>query len=88
MTTKELIVAVIDGSEAGTPKLACYEPALTNASRNKRGLTTLTFKVRVSDFTPNDALNGMKAWLCVGTVDALKELTSREATKGRRNGDE
>jgi len=74
MTTKELIVAVVDASEVGTPKLACYEPAITNATRGKNGLTTFTLKVRVSDFTPEDVLKGMKAWLCIGRVDALQRL--------------
>lgn len=74
MTTKELIAAVIDASEAGNPKVACYEAALTNATRKKGGFTTLTFKIHVKDFTPNDVLLGIKAWVCLGTHEALKSL--------------
>jgi len=26
------------------------------------------------DFTPDDVLRGIKAWLCIGTLDALRSL--------------
>lgn len=74
MTTKDLMIAVIDASEVGTPKLACYEPAITQATM-KGGITTITRKIRVADFTPNDVLHGMHGWLLIGTKDALLKLS-------------
>ncbi len=74
MTIKELLSEIADASDKGAPGLAIYQPSITGASRGRNGLTTITLKIRVSDFTPADVLRGMKAWLAIGTIDALKDL--------------
>lgn len=74
MTIPELFAAMCAASDAGVDGIGIYAPSLTNATRNKDGLTTLTFKVRVREFTPNDAMTGLAAWLAIGTVPALKKL--------------
>ncbi len=81
MTTKELIVAMCDAGDAGAEGIGVYEPALTNATRDKRGATILTFKLRVTEFTPNDALTGIKAYLAVGRVDKLRQLLGATPTE-------
>ena len=73
MTTKELLAAIADANDAGTPKIAIYMPSITHASQ-KNGLTTITLKVRVEDFTPSDVLEGIGSYLCIGTIEALKKL--------------
>jgi hypothetical protein len=77
MTVKELIIAVIDANEAGRQKLAVFEPELRQARRNKKGVTTLTFEVRQDQFTPEDALTGIKTYLIIGTLTALQDLVDQ-----------
>ena len=72
-TPKQIINVICDESDKGTTGMALYQPSLTKATRNKGGLTTFTFVVRVKDFIPEDALHGrLVAFLAIGTKDALK----------------
>jgi hypothetical protein len=80
MTIKETLCAIADASDKGLPKIAIFQPAITNATRKKNGDTTITLKLVTNEFTPEDVLKGMIAWLAIGTVETVRALNG-DATK-------
>lgn len=84
MTTKELLCAIAEASDAGTAKVGIYLPPITRAARNKRGFTTITLQFRVDDITPNDVMNGVTAYVAIGRNDVLKTLMQPAAKEGAR----
>jgi hypothetical protein len=78
MTVKETLVAMADASDANVPKVAIFRPAVTNATRKKNGDTTITLKLVTNEFTPEDVLHGLVAWLAIGTIPAVEALQAEE----------
>ena len=79
MTTKELIGKMCDVSDEGGQHVGVYVPDLVKATRNKKGVTTLTFVVRTGEFTPDDALRGLVRYLALSTITAAKKLQGSAA---------
>jgi hypothetical protein len=83
MSVKETMIAMADASDANVPKVAVFRPSITNATRKKNGDTTITLKVVTNEFTCEDVLNGIVAWLALGTFPAVEAL---QAPKGSADG--
>lgn len=66
MTTNELLAAVYVANGANVPKVALYHPAVTKAARLKKGGTRLTLELIVTEFTPDDVMNGL--WMALALV--------------------
>lgn len=82
-TIKKVLGAICDATDAGDMQVGIYKPTITGASRNKKGDTTLTIKLIVQEFTPEDViLNDLVTFLAIGKRARVLELQSEIDAKG------
>jgi hypothetical protein len=79
MTVEQILVNVARASDAGTPKLAMFQPCVTGATRRKDGNTVITLKLVTNEFTVEDVINGVTGFLALGTNAALLALSNPKA---------
>lgn len=80
---QDIMLAAMQASDAGEEKVGFYKAAIINASRGKRGITTIRVGVKVAEFTPNDVLDGMHAYLVLGTAAKLQEIQAKLTAEGK-----
>lgn len=77
MTIGEFLHKIIDAPEDNRG-IGTYHANIKGARLLKNGLTQITLTVNVSEFTPQTVLEGIQAWVSIGTNAALNELRQQE----------
>lgn len=74
MTVKAMLSAMCDANDAQTPKVGVYEASIVHATRRRNGDVVFTLKLVTTDFTVDDVLRGVKGWVALGSITALRRL--------------